>query len=418
MDKKSPYTITVFEHQCLYVNKGEEQLRLPHDLYESLELFYGDGKTPYYTLIHNGVKFCEYVGVLQIGKYTIEVLPKADKLGEENEWRERLIGMLKSVGMFQIEAPTSAALQLKSNYLLDLYFEIFIKEVEVLLHKGLVKNYRKQDGNQFALKGALQFGKQIQHNLTHQERFFTRHTVYDRQHPYNQVLLKTIHLLSIINKNIFLQGRISALLLNFPELPDIKVSDIFFNKLQYNSKTEPYRKAMNIARLLLLNYHPAMKGGHNGVLAIMFDMNLLWEQFVAVSLKKYLNGLYTVSMQSSVKFWKPDEGCSRTIRPDIVIKKDKSVLLVVDTKWKNIAYNNVSDDDLKQMYVYSRYHNNAAVLLVYPGSKGEDPKGRFHHEIQPGYNGHCGLLKIETQLNIQAWQFTIAKKVIEFYNCD
>ena len=82
--------------------------------------------------MHHGVKFNEYVGVIQIGKTIIEVLPKADKSGDENTWRNVLISMLRAVGVIDIHAPSSSDLQLRANSILDLYFELFVKELEYL----------------------------------------------------------------------------------------------------------------------------------------------------------------------------------------------------------------------------------------------------------------------------------------------
>ncbi|HNU62307.1 MAG: hypothetical protein M0R67_00860 [Candidatus Cloacimonas sp.] len=43
---------------------------------------------------------------------------------------------------------------------------------------------------------------------------------------------------------------------------------------------------MDIARLLLCNYHPDLKSDRNNVLTLMFDMNLLWESFIYHSIRK------------------------------------------------------------------------------------------------------------------------------------
>ena len=79
------------------------------------------------------------MGVIQVGKTSIEVLPKADKNNDTKTWRKVLIGMLHAVGIFNIYAPSSSNLQLKTNSILDLYFEIFVNEIEYLLHRGLAK---------------------------------------------------------------------------------------------------------------------------------------------------------------------------------------------------------------------------------------------------------------------------------------
>lgn len=371
--------ISVFEHETLRIDRGEQ--RLSESQLKSLQSYFGENGVPYYSLIHNGVRFNEFVGVIQVGNTVIEVLPKADNTfagaNEKKQWRDILIDMLFAVGIFDIHAPSSSSLKLKSNSILDLYFQLFIEEVEYLLHNGLVKQYRKKEGNVMALKGSLQFSKHIQQNFIHQERFYVHHTTYDVEHKLHLILYKTICLLKRINTNVSLHSSIGALLLHFPEMPDLIITKGTFKNLIFNRKTQSYKKAIDIANLLLLQYHPDINKGRNNVLALMFDMNKLWEQFVYVSLCKIKDANTTITAQTSKYFWKPEYGFRSKIRPDIVVNKDKDNCLVLDTKWKNFYGLNPSPEDLRQMYVYHEYYNAKRVALVYPGNKTNDIKGTY-----------------------------------------
>jgi 5-methylcytosine-specific restriction enzyme subunit McrC len=384
--------ITVFEHQALWLNKGD--CRLNEEQLKALQNFYKENDFPYYSLIHNGVRFCEYVGVIQVGNLIIEVLPKADN-EDEQHWRKMLVDMLRVVGLFNIHAPSSSNLNLKSNSILDLYFELFINEAEELLHKGLIKKYRKTEGNLTVLKGNILFAKQIQQNLTHQERFYVKHTVYDREHPLNCVLYKTITLLKHINTNQSLQSRIGGLLLNFPELPNIKTDEVFFEKLQYSRKTEPYKKGIDIA--------------------LMFDMNSLWEKFVFTSLRKNNIHGYKITAQSSKYFWQKDGSRAKKMIPDIVIDKGNNEMVVLDTKWKNIGTYNPSDTDLRQMYAYSKFHGNAKTALLYPGVEHKFTKGKFYSESDNKVhsNNNCGILTVMVEKVVKEWQKNLAKEIYE-----
>ena len=270
--------ITVYEHQSLTLKNGT----INKDQLEALEKFFGSG-VPYFSLIHQGIKFCEYVGVLQVGNTIIEILPKADKANDDQKWREILIEMLKSVNNFDVKAPSNSNLSLKSNTILELYFEIFLNEVEALLHKGLAKKYRTTMGNCKSLKGSLQFAKQISYNVIHKERFYVKYNVFDFLHPLNQILYETLKLIKKINIQPELQNKIESILLNFPEMKNIKITESLFSKIILNRKTINYSNALSIAKLLLLNYHPDITRGRQDVLALMFDMNVLWEKFIFFS---------------------------------------------------------------------------------------------------------------------------------------
>lgn len=384
---------------------------------KALQSYYGVNGVPYYSLIHNGIRFNEYVGVIQVGETLIEVLPKADNSlkgsNEKNRWRDILIDMLFAVGVFDIHAPSNSSLKLKSNSILDLYFELFIREVEYLLHNGIVKQYRKKEGNVTALKGSILFGKHIQQNVTHQERFYVRYSTYDLEHNLHSILYKTIKLLKHINTNVELHSRIGALLLHFPEMPDIKVSESTFEKLVFNRKTQSYKTAIDISKLLLLKYHPGVSKGRNNVLALMFDMNKLWEQFVFISIRKHKEKQTTITAQTSKYFWKPEIGYRSKIRPDIVFNIDKNDCVVLDTKWKNLNGYNPSPDDLRQMYVYHEYYNAKRVALIYPGTNTSKSSGIYLDPItSKEIDKECSVISLSVEPRIREWQ----KNIYETFN--
>ncbi|MDV7187425.1 restriction endonuclease [Lutibacter sp. TH_r2] len=418
MNKKSKY-ITVFEHETIKVGQKIDGILVDETIINQLGKFYGDKGVPFFSLTNKGVRFCEYVGVLQVGNLTINILPKADKKVNKNsdisvkkDWNSFLIGMLQSVGIFNVKAPSLSSLKLKSNSILDLYIELFVKEVNYLIHKGLIKKYRKTEGNCNSLKGRLQFSKNIQKNSVHKERFYVKYSTYDGNHKLHQILLKTLKLLNQVNTNSTLQSELGSILLDFPELLDIIVSEATFETINYNRKTEGYKNAIEIARLLLLNYHPDVSVGKNNILALLFDMNLLWEQFVYVSLRKYKPIGSTITAQTSKYFWRPEKGRVSEMRPDIVINRDRNDCIVLDTKWKNLNGYNPSPADLRQMYAYSHYYDAKLVALVYPGEKSFIKSGTYELEKKD-----CSIisLSIPSIFSIKDWQKEISKTITEWY---
>ena len=369
--------ITCFEHDTLKLGQqGFEERHLT-----ALQQYYGNGKTDTFSLVHKGVKFNQFVGVLQVKGLTLEVLPKIDRQeGDQPTYRRVLLQMLRESGLLDVRLSEQSRLRLRDQSILELYIDLFVQECAYLLRHGLLKQYRKQSGNRHALKGALQFQQHIRDNLIHRERFHTRHTVYDAVNRYNQVLYKTLRVLDQMPVSDRLSHRIGALILNFPEMPDIRVDEAFFRKLRFTRKTEPYRQALSLARLILLNQHPDVRSGSHGVFALMFDMNVLWEQWVLSRLKQQLPEAYQVQGQTSTLFWQ-SPSTNKALKPDIVIRPKHDGdgrATVIDTKWKTPDHQDgPSDEDLRQIYAYLHYFDASEGILLYPGQVDHDEPGAY-----------------------------------------
>lgn len=412
MPKVEKKHITVYEHQKLMVGEG-----LSQDQYEALLRFYGN-YSPFFTLIRNGVKFCSYVGVLQVGNTLIEILPKADMSsgkGQETLWQKVLIQMLRTVWGFSVREAGSSALKVKHHSVLDLYFELYLCEVEKLVHAGLIKKYRREEQNTVTMKGKLAFTKHLQKNLVHQERFYIETSNYTPQHLLHQVLFAALQVVQNLNRNTLLHARIGRLLLNFPEQKPIQVTPGTFERLPQDRKSLLYGPALEIAELLLLNYHPDIRQGRKHVLALMFDMNALWEQFVLRLLQRNMKS-YTVSGQVNKKFWKSTAGSlSSSLRPDILIRGNYSTV-VLDTKWKNLNGEGPSADDLRQMYVYHEYFHADLVALLYPGTD-RKLSGAYFQKVENKRldTKQCHIIQIGVEENTTLWQKKIVAAVEELF---
>jgi 5-methylcytosine-specific restriction enzyme subunit McrC len=387
---KNNRVFQVYEHASYNIkNEGREGKKLPEELFEALKNYAGDKELPYYSITANGIKFKQFVGAIQIGRYCIEVLPKVDRIHEEESAHRILIEMLHQIGYLKITSPTESNLKIKRNFILEAYFQMFLDESFQLIHNGLIKTYHSDEGNQNALKGNLLFSKNILKNNVHAERFFVRYTTYDREHPLNKVLYKTLKLISQIHINSEISERANNQLICFPELPDISVSEEFFERVVWNRKTEAYRKAITIARLLLLNYHPDLSHGKNHVLALMFDMNDIWEKWVTRGLvvaSKRLEGNISIKPQTRKVFWTGSNGERVRQIPDMIVEIDGKPWFILDTKWK-LVQNRPGEDDIRQMFAYNKLFAAEQAYLIYPGSN-KSVHGDFYESHM---NGRCGL---------------------------
>jgi len=356
-------TISVFEHQRLYV--GEEGFRQVH-LDALLRLNeYHEGT--YFEPIAKGIKFNQYVGIIQIDGLTIEIHPKADKDDENFKWKGVLLSMLKACGRFKAESSGAAQVRRQHLNLLEVYFELYLLELEGLIHKGLIKKYRKLTANTKALKGKLEFAGHIRRNNIHKERFYTTHQVYDTNHLLHQVLFKALSVVDQFTRGTRLNDLSKRVLLNFPKVDDKNINSSLLKSIKLNRKSSGYNYALELARLIILNYSPDISSGKEKMLSLLFNMNDLWEEYVLKVLEKECAGSsIRVSGQETKSFWG-----SNSLRPDVVLRQHGKTY-VLDTKWKRPLKSSASVHDLRQMYTYCRFWNAEKAVLLYPGQFSEN----------------------------------------------
>lgn len=370
MSKKN--FIQVFEYQKL---KYDENQDFKKHHFDAMVLFNEKNQNKYYTIVHKGVLFNSYVGVIQIGGLTIEILPKADNSNnpDKGTWQKVLLNMLKVCKHIQVDNVSETNLNKKYNSILEVYFEMYLNELESLIKKGLIKKYRRIQSNQNALKGKLVFSQNIQKNLIHKERFYCEHQLYDKDHLIHQILYRGLLILKdLVNNN--LKDKLNRILFEFQDYQQIVINKNHFEKLVNDRKTQPYLRAIDIAKMIILNYSPNLNSGNDNMLTLLFDMNKLWEEYIYRILQKHKPTGYQVSFQNSDKFWE-----HKTIRPDIVITNNQEENFVIDTKWKIINANNPSDDDLKQMFTYNLHWEANKSMLLYPRINQIDKEGTFHY---------------------------------------
>lgn len=396
-------TIQVFEHTALPVGGRFTSAR-----FNRLVHYNERHGNQFFDVGHNRIHFRSYVGVIQVGNLTIEILPKADKSPEspaqKQKWQRALVEMLRQAGFIRLATISDARLRLRASFLLDIYFESFLAGVEELVHHGLVRKYRQTRGNISALKGRILFRQHISRNLVHRERFFTEHVFYDRNNRFNQILHVALSVLCRVSTNPHLAATARRLSLCFQGVDDIAVSERMFTRLFHTRNTERYRRALQLARLIILNCSPDVRSGREDVLAILFDMNSLFERFVYAQLKhaEARQPPQSIRFKSQVSrgFWIADR-VRKFIRPDILAQIGAGPgreRIVLDTKWKIPRDGRPADSDLHQMHSYNVQFGARRSLLLYPRvSASLDVQGTFAKPEPPlaAFDHDCGMLFLE-----------------------
>lgn len=387
--------ITVFEHQRLVVGEayGKDGVCFNEEHFNALVRYNEQHESRFFTVEHRKIKFTQHVGVIAVRGLTIEVLPKADGEGDEAKWQRSLIDMLKVAHGLPLHEAGHARLALRRTSVLEYFLRLFVEEVQRLVRQGLVKRYHGRAGVKNALKGRLDLPKHIAGSIVHKERFHVVHQVYDTDHLLHAILKKALAVVEDVTRDPITMGLAQDVGWAFESVQERRITGKVFDRLVLDRKTGGYADALQLARLILLNYAPDIRGGREHILSLLFDMNRLFEVVVLKLLQRAANTHPEVSVtgQNIREFWN-----GQRIRPDIMVSRDGRPELIIDTKWKLPKDGRPADADLKQMYAYNLQFGAVRSILLYPGHERHDlPHIEFVKGSAVDFRHGCAMRYIE-----------------------
>jgi 5-methylcytosine-specific restriction enzyme subunit McrC len=165
-----------------------------------------------------------------------------------------------------------------------------------------------------------------------------------------------------------------------------QVTPEFLDSIQFNRLNERFRPAFNLASMFLSGSAIQLRAGSQAACAFVFDMNVLFERFVAGFLNRYRHKILpaewqdiTILPQSAGAAWYLGRSEGKNLlrlRPDLLLmRKDRPApLLVIDTKYKRLApahrKTGASPEDIYQVLAYAIRLQCPLGLLLYPQAAG------------------------------------------------
>jgi 5-methylcytosine-specific restriction enzyme subunit McrC len=371
-------SVEVFEHETIHVGRPMRstaggEVRLTERHLEALARFNDAGGGRFFQIGHRKITATEHVGYVEVDGLALEILPKADRHADARSsaraWRDGLLEMLSVATGLRLETTPSAAQRTGRASLLDLVAAHFLQEVAILQHQGLTKGYREEEVNAATFRGRLVVSEQIRANAARDDRFFVRTQTYDQDTALHRILAAALEVIERASASTSIAARLAECQVSFPQVTRTRPTRQAFDRLRLGRATARYEKSLTLARMILEHAAPQLRAGRSRVFALLFDMNMLWERYVAALFRRAAGSSLEVSSQERIPFWRGGPH-RRGLRPDIVIRSraDRRVLLTVDTKWKVLAGGPPGDDDLKQMFVYNEVLAGSRAALVYPST--------------------------------------------------
>ena len=395
-------TWTVYEYARLYRHKHTaidgDNLLLSARQFDSLKKLITNSESDHNKLFRYGfeqrreVLVCQnYVGVICLPDGDqIEILPKIHRHvygSVDNNFdsklndRQNLVKMLKATRYLPGKTASTASLDITKMPLLDVFIQLFLNETNILVKRGLARRYQVEEENIFYLKGKLLVSQQVRHNLVIKHRHFMIFDELSANRPENRLIQSALKW-ALKRVQGQTQNLCQELLFHFADIPqskNIRQDLQLWQRARHLRHYEPIKPWLE----MIFNEHsPTSIDGSKDMLSLLFPMERVFEDYVALQLKKQFPECEIrtqVRERSLITHIPRMTGIEKQLfklKPDLHIKT-KGRIIIADTKWKLIDENllhkkyKISESDIYQMLAYNQtYQKNeekvAEIWLIYP----------------------------------------------------
>lgn len=427
-------TITMFEYE--EIEYGRLGWQPDEPVLELLDQLNAAHNNELIQIGRKALKARQFVGVLRVGDVLLQVLPKIDTSGQPNAGlgtpgyeqaaesaARNFMFLLSYAHDLPLYARERATLQsTRSANWFELLTRLLAQELHTQIKAGLDHNYLRFEEQSAALRGTWLIDKHILSLPHERHRFDMRYDEFLPDTPLNRVFSLVVGQLLFLTRDPVNRRLLSDIdgWLQGISRPNT-VGAQLLDAVQFTRLNERYRTAFNLARLYVENLTLNMSSGKRQLFAFMFDMNVLFERFIARFLTQHrmqiMPPMYRESRIAAqaegqsiyLAERRPDQRRAFQLRPDILITapyelSDTAPLLIIDTKYKRLddehARYGVGEGDFYQMLAYSTRLNCRRVLLLYSESAHSGAiNGEFVIPQQPDTHYYVSTINLRQPLD-------------------
>lgn len=266
------------------------------------------------------VKAKQYCGIINYDNTDFYILPKIAKNKDTSKNLDIFIYMLRYVYNIKIDNEDFASSEnIKSNNLLDIFIQMFAKNLFKEFQKGIYKEYITEQDNLTTLRGKYLINENLKYNFT-KNKIYCEYDEFSEDNELNQFFLYAIKTLMgyTTNKKLL---KMCELVLDEVEYKNIDINNININ---FNRLNQRFKNSYEFAMLLLNKSIPLFSKDKKSF-AFLFDMNILFEKFIG----KIIYEVYDdVDIPKGTKKFG-----ELYLKPDIIVH---SKSLIIDCKYKKI----------------------------------------------------------------------------------
>jgi len=374
-------TIRLFEHE--FITYTEAKLKPFSPVIDFLEELNENGRE-LLSLTQKGLRAKQMVGLIQVKDLSIEILPKMYREGlaeaeQINNAQRNLLYLLHYCYDIPIYESEIAHMQARKSNWFEILTFIFTKNLMDIFKKGAHKQYIPIEENLSVFKGKWMIQKHFRVNPFQKHRFYMNYDEFSPDIPINQILRYVTNKLKFQSHDQENRKNLRILDQQMEEITLLHDPIRILNNVVFTWLNENYRPVFNLAKLFIEGNVVETSAGSSGAFAFTFDMNLLFERFIARFIKENMDAVLpeslrncNIHMQSNRKAFAKNLDRKNVfyLKPDIIFKEGDSVKLIIDTKYKVLNKTDrkfgVSIFDMYQMAAYASRYECSNVILLYP----------------------------------------------------
>ena len=331
----------------------------------------------------NDLKAHKYVGVIQTSKLRVTVLPKITEPSDKETLSENEIILRATNNLlyflryaYQLNLPQSSSALSKHHYssdILEIIIYLFAENTLLALERNIFKYYDIVEENVNTIKGKLLLSEHIIQNVVRWKAYhhYCIYSQFQENNLFNRIIKYVTSILLHTTKSDINQQLLRKILSLLPDVDYQLYSSIDCDKVVLNQFQRDLRPILNYAKMILANSEMDFVEGRIELFHFFFDMDSLFERFVAGFMKYHLSndGLQVYSQKSDLYL---TEEHIFQLRHDIYIERENKPFLIIDTKNKPADFSaidkksGISQSDLYQMLSYCIRRKVLNGLILYP----------------------------------------------------
>jgi 5-methylcytosine-specific restriction enzyme subunit McrC len=307
------------------------------------------------------VRAGSYVGAISTPQLDVLIRPKVTT--------SNLLYLLEAGGV-PLDLDDRDISMLDSLDLVPALATLFATQLDRLVRRGVLHGYLTHAERRFALRGRV--------DVTAQQRSaglgLPVACVYDEYSTdirlNRRVRAAALRLARMPGVVPVVAHRLRQHLSAFETVGELHAADLVGSH-PFSRLDEHYQVIDSLAGLVLRNGSVQTRGGQNSVSAFLVNMNSVFERFIEVRLTRALAGRLVAEPQRRVDL--DHAGLVPGVRPDLVLRDDRSDVLVADTKYKLTPHGFGREADYYQLLAYTAALELPAGLLIYCRDDGDRP---------------------------------------------